>query len=154
MLLCFKTCGLWKLYVRLQFFHVTYCHKWRYSVLLAPCSRTVNQNHTATHFPLSAKMSHHIVNLNMHCVETHSQKLTLLPRLHLTMLTTSWNKQWSTNLIQIFKNCRKLKANPYPCQQLRTLCYTWLINCVVNMTVVFGQWPFDVHSCFCFVLEH
>lgn len=87
-------------------------------------------------------------------VKRSSRSSTLPPSLHLTMLTTSWNKQWSTNLIQIFKNCRKLKANPHPCQQLRTLRCTWLINCAVNMIVVFGQWPFDIHLRFCFVRKH
>lgn len=37
---------------------------------------------------------------------------------------------------------------------MRTLCYAWLINCVVNMTTVFGQWSSDVHLCFCFVRKH
>lgn len=122
--------------------------------LCLPCSLQPQCQLKSITLPTFCKMNHRIINLNMCIAMKRGQKLTLLPCLHLTTLTTSRNKQWNTNLIQIFKNCRKLKANPFPCQQLWILCYTWLINCVINMTVVFGQWPFDIHLCFCFVRKH
>lgn len=122
--------------------------------LCLPCSLQPQCQLKSITLPTFCRMNHRIINLNMCIAMKRGQKLTLLPCLHLTTLTTSRNKQWNTNLIQIFKNCRKLKANPFPCQQLRILCYTWLINCVINMTVVFGQWPFDIHLCFCFVRKH
>lgn len=87
---------------------------------------------------------------------SHHQSSTtrsLLPSLHLTVLTTSWNNKAQTwyKYLKTAGHWRQIRipANSYG------HCVTHGLSTVfLNMTVVFGQWPFDVHLCFCFVRKH